>query len=101
MIMTTRLFSKTKAKVTLAVSIIIILLLASIGISGQRAVITCTFSQNFSGKSLKLTLINYETRNDKVVRQTVIGQDGKFTFSIKLKEPEIYDLAINNLSIAE
>jgi len=80
-------------------SLLMVLLLASMGVSAQQAVLTGELPQDFFGKSIKLTLINYETRDDKVVQEAKIGQDGKFTMTIMLKEPEIYDIAVGNSSV--
>jgi thiol-disulfide isomerase/thioredoxin len=88
--------AKAKIKYTLSISVLLILLLISITVSAQQAILSGTVLHDFSGKSIKLTLINYETRNDKVVQEAAVGQDGKFTLTIKLKEPEIYDLGVDN-----
>lgn len=80
---------------------LLILLFVSIGVSAQQAIVTGTTSSEFFGRSIKLTLINYETRNDKVVEEAPISQDGKFTLTIKLKEPEIYDLGVDNSSLVQ
>ena len=82
-------------------SLLIVLLLASMGVSAQQAAVTGELPQNFFGKSIKLTLINYETRNDTVVQEAKISQDGKFTMTIMLKEPEIYDLGVGNSSLVQ
>jgi thiol-disulfide isomerase/thioredoxin len=82
-------------------SLLIILLLVSMGVSAQQAIITGTVPEDYSGKSIKLTLINYETRNDQVVQEAEITPDGKFTLTIPLKEPEIYDLGVGNSSLVQ
>ena len=82
-------------------SLLILLLFLSMGISAQQATVTGAFPPNFSGKTIKLTLINYETRNDQVVQEVNIMQDGKFTLTIGLKEPEIFDLGVDNSSFAQ
>ena len=82
-------------------SMLLVLLLASMDVSAQQAVVTGTVPQDFFGKSITLTLINYETRNDKVVQEAPISQDGKFSLTIKLKEPEIYDLGVDNSSLVQ
>jgi thiol-disulfide isomerase/thioredoxin len=84
-----------------AKSIFIFLLMVSTGVFAQQAVVTGTVPADLSGKSLKLTLINYETRDDKVVQEATIAQDGKFTLTIPLKEPEIYDLGVDNASLVQ
>ncbi len=80
---------------------LLILLLASMGVAAQPAIVTGTLPQEFSGKSIQLTLINYETRNDKVIQEAKISRDGKFTLTIRLKEPEIYDLGVDNSSLVQ
>jgi hypothetical protein len=35
----------------------------------------------------------------KLLQEAPISQDGKFTLTIKLKEPEIYDLGVDNSSL--
>lgn len=81
--------------------LLILLLLVSTGVSAQKAVVTGTVPATLFGKSIKLTLINYETRNDSVVQEAGIMQDGKFTLTIPLKEPEIYDLGVGNSSLVQ
>ena len=93
--------SKLKIKIFAAINTLLLLVLASTGVAAQQAFITGEVSQNFSGKSVKLTLINYETRNDKLVQETMIGPGGKFTLHISLKEPEIYDLGVDNSSVVQ
>jgi thiol-disulfide isomerase/thioredoxin len=80
---------------------LLVLLLVSMGVSAQQAIVTGIFPDNFSGKSIKLTLINYETRDDKVMQEVTIASDGQFALTIPLKEPEIYDLAVDNASFAQ
>jgi thiol-disulfide isomerase/thioredoxin len=82
-------------------SMLIILLLASMNVSAQQAIVTGTLPEDYFGKSIKLTLIDYETRNDKVVQEARISPDGKFTLAIQLKEPEIYDLGVDNSSLLQ
>ena len=99
--MTTYPSPKAKINSTPAMSMLIVLLLVSMGLSAQQAIVTGTLPEDFVGKSIKLTLINYETRNDKVVQEAQIGQDGKFILTISLKEPEIYDLGVDNSSLVQ
>ena len=94
-------FPKSKINGAITMSMLIIFLLVSTGVSAQQAIVTGAVPQDFGGKSIKLTLINYETRNDQVVQEAQISQDGKFTFSISLKEPEIYDLGVDNSSLVQ
>jgi len=96
-------YPSSKSKITgiVTLNLFIIFLLASMGVSAQKAVVSGQLPQDFFGKSIKLTLINYETRNDKVVQEARISQDGKFTMTIMLKEPEIYDLGVDNSSLVQ
>jgi thiol-disulfide isomerase/thioredoxin len=82
-------------------SLLIILLLVSMGVSAQQAIVAGVLPEDFFGKSIKLTLINYETRNDEVVQEVKVAPDGKFTLTIPLKEPEIYDLGVGNSSLVQ
>jgi thiol-disulfide isomerase/thioredoxin len=82
-------------------SMLIIFLMLSLGVSAQQAIVTGTLPADFFGKSIKLTLIDYETRNDKVVQEAEVTQDGKFTLTIPLKEPEIFDLGVGNSSLVQ
>ena len=93
--------SKSKIACIVTLNLLIGFLLASMGVSAQKAVVSGQLPQDFFGKSIKLTLINYETRNDKVVQEARISQDGKFTMTIMLKEPEIYDLGVDNSSLVQ
>lgn len=90
-----------KPNSTVTMGMLVILLLVSMATFGQKAIITGVLSQDFSGKTIKLTLINYETRNDKVIQETSVGPNGKFTLTISLKEPEIYDLGVDNTSLVQ
>jgi thiol-disulfide isomerase/thioredoxin len=96
-------FHKMQAKTnsTVTMSMLIVSLLVSMGVSAQQAIVTGALPEDLFGKSIKLTLINYETRNDEVVQEARITQDGKFTLNISLKEPEIYDLGVENESLAQ
>ena len=80
---------------------LLVLLLASTGVFAQQAIVNGTVPQDLFGKSIKLTLINYETRDDKVMQEVTITPDGKFTLTIPLKEPEIYDLGVDNSSLVQ
>jgi thiol-disulfide isomerase/thioredoxin len=93
--------SKAKINSIITMSILLFFVLASMGVSAQQAIVTGSVPQDIAGKSIQLTLINYETRNDKVVREAKIGQDGKFTLIIKLTQPEIYDLGVDNSSLVQ
>ncbi len=93
--------SKGKINSTVTISMLIILLLISMGVTAQQAIITGKVSADFFGKSIKLTLINYENRNDTLVQQTDIGQNGTFILTIPLKEPRVYDLEADNISLVQ
>jgi thiol-disulfide isomerase/thioredoxin len=92
---------KAKMNSTFTMCTLIILLLVSVGVSAQQAIVAGAVPEDFIGRFIKLTLINYETRDDKVVQEAKIGQDGKFTLTINLKEPEIYDLVVDNSSLVQ
>jgi len=96
-------FPSSKAKINgmVTISMLTILLFATMAVSAQHATVTGATASNFYGKSITLTLINYETRNDKVVEETSISKDGKFTLTIPSKEPEIYDLGVDNSSLVQ
>src|ERR1700744_2175367 len=93
--------SKSKIACIVTLNLLIGFLLASMGVSAQKAVVSGQLPQDFFGKSIKLTLINYETRNDEVVQEARISQDGKFTMTIMLVEPQIYDLGVDNSSLVQ
>ena len=101
MVMITYPSPKAKMNSTVTISMLLVLLLVSMGVSAQQAIVAGTVPENFFGKSIKLTLINYETRDDKVVQEGTITPDGKFTLTIMLKEPEIYDLGVGNASLVQ
>ena len=67
------IYSSLKAKIKSAVTIgmLAFLLLASVTVAAQQAIVTGTTSPDFFGKPIKLTLINYETRDDKVVQEAM------------------------------
>ena len=75
-------------------------LLISMGVSAQRSTISGTVPDELIGKTLKVTLINYETRNDSLVQEATI-RDGAFAVPIGSKEPEIFDLAVGNASLVQ
>jgi thiol-disulfide isomerase/thioredoxin len=76
-------------------------LVAAGRLSAQTAIVTGTLPAEYGGKSISLTLINYETRNDSLLQQATIGQDGKFSLTITEKDPEIYDLGVGNTSLVQ
>ena len=80
---------------------VILLLLISTTISAQQAMVTGTLPAVYSGRSIKLTLINYETRDDQVVQEVKIGEGGKFIIDIPLKEPAIYNVGVGDSSLLQ
>jgi peroxiredoxin len=94
-------FPKAKINSTVTMGMLSILLFVTMGVSGQQAIVTGVLPEDYFGKSVKLTLINYETRNDEVVQEAKITQDGKFTLTIPLKEPEIYDLGVDDADLVQ
>jgi len=62
-------------------------------------IVLASLSTGYAGKSVTLILVNYETRNDKLILHTQIGTDGKSTLNISEKEPQIYDLGVDNNSL--
>ena len=100
--MVTNHFPKIKLTGTgIRLVLLLVFVLTAVSVSAQQAIVSGVLPPGFSGKQIKLTLINYETRNDKVVQETGIRQDGKFTLAIKLKGPEIYDLGVDNSSLVQ
>ena len=85
-----------KSKIYYGISLLFCLLFALNCTSAQQVSVTGTVPPSFFGKTIKLTLINYETRNDKVVQEVKISQNGEFSFVINLKEPQIFDLGVDN-----
>jgi thiol-disulfide isomerase/thioredoxin len=82
-------------------SSLMLLLLAGIRLSAQTAIVTGALSPDYGGKSIKLTLMNYDTRNDSLLQEATIAPDGKFSLKITEKDPEIYDLAVGNNSLVQ
>ena len=68
-------------------------------IQAQEGRIKGSLPASYSGKTLVLTLMNYETRKDKPVHETKADKSGAFAFTIPLKEPVIYDLTVNDSSL--
>lgn len=79
----------------------VVVLLVSMRVSAQEAIISGRVPENFIGRSIKLTRIDYESRNDKVVQEASISKDGKFTFTVNIKEPAIFDLGIDRSSLVQ
>lgn len=92
---------KARINGAFTIGMLLIFLLGSMVVSAQQAIVTGTLSPDYSGKTIKLILINYETRNDSFVQETKSTQDGHFTLAISSKEPEIYDLEIDNSSLVQ
>jgi len=99
--MTTYRLLKAKINYVVKTGMLLVLLSASMCVSAQQALVTGQLPPEFSGKSVKITLINYETRDDKVVQEVPISRSGKFTLIIKLKQPEIFDLGVDNSSLLQ
>ena len=76
-------------------------LLISLQVAAQPATFTGTFPPEYAGKEIKLTLINYETRDDKLLQQVTIGAAGKFKITIPSKEPEIYNIGVGDSSVMQ
>src|SRR5204863_381725 len=67
---------------------------------GQQATVKGTLPAKFTGKSVSLTLINYETRKDKKVQETNVAAGG-FTFTIPVTEPAIYNLSLGDSTLLQ
>jgi thiol-disulfide isomerase/thioredoxin len=67
----------------------------------QQATVKGTLPAKFTGKSLSLTLINYETRKDKKVQETKVAPGGVFTFAIPLTEPAIYNISVGDSTLLQ
>jgi len=67
----------------------------------QQAVIKGSFPRSFSGRPIKLTLINYETRKDKVTQEVKIDTSGSFVVIIPLTEPAIYTIGVGDSSVLQ
>lgn len=81
--------------------LIILFLLVSGNVFSQPAIITGSLPVRYAGKSLRLTQINYETRNDKIVRETAITGTGGFSINIEARDAEIYDLGIGDSTMLQ
>lgn len=68
--------------------------LVALNAIAQPASVSGTISPSPQGKTLSLTLINYETRNDQKVREVAVSNTGAFYFQVDLKEPAIYSLTL-------
>lgn len=67
--------------------------------SAQQAKIKGALPASSSGKTLVLTLMNYETRKDKPVQEVKADKAGAFSFTVLLKEPAIYNLSVADSSL--
>ena len=57
------------------------------------AKITGTFSASDTARTVTLTRMNYDTRNDSIEQRVHVGKDKKFSLTISLTEPAIYNIA--------
>lgn len=65
----------------------------------QDAKVKGTLPSSLSGKTLVLTLMNYETRKDKPVKEIKMDKTGAFAFTVQLTEPMIYNLSAGDSSL--
>jgi thiol-disulfide isomerase/thioredoxin len=81
------------------------LLLLSIFLShqvfSQPGLIKGILPVEFSGKSVQLTLMNYETRKDVKVQEVTADDKGAFQFIIPLKEPFIYTVSVADSNLLQ
>ncbi len=80
---------------------LIFLFLCSHVAFAQPASITGVLPATYSGKPVRLTLMNYETRKDSLIQQTKVNAGGTFHFSIALKEPFIYSIGVLDSNMVE
>jgi peroxiredoxin len=99
--MITNSTSQNRTIATMTLSLLAFLLLVSTTLFARQATVNGSLPVDFAGKPIKLILINYETRNDKVVQEVKIRPDGKFTLLISLKQPEIYDVDVDDASLLQ
>ena len=74
--------------------ILLLSVLFSHTVFSQPAILTGVLPAGFSGQSVQLTLMNYETRKDVKVQEGKIDAKGAFQFIIPLKEPLIYTISV-------
>ncbi len=80
----------------------IVVLFLSINIAfGQQAIVKGTLPTKYTGKSVSLTLINYETRKDKKLQEVKISNGGLFSFVIPLTQPTIYNISIGDSTLLQ
>lgn len=65
----------------------------------QPAKVSGTLPPALSGRTLFLTLMNYETRKDKKVQEAPIDKNGGFTLPVTASEPLIYQLSVKDSSL--
>ena len=65
----------------------------------QEAQVKGNLPSSLSGKTLVLTLMNYETRKDKAVQEIKMDKAGSFSFKVQLAEPAIYNLSAGDSSL--
>ncbi len=80
--------------------LIALILIVNISVA-QQATVKGTLPAKFTGKSVSLTLINYETRKDKKLQETTIGTAGNFMFTIPLTEPAIYNISVGDSTVLQ
>lgn len=79
---------------------IVFLLVLNLALA-QDAKVKGTLPVSLSGKTLVLTLMNYETRKDKKVQEIKINKDGTFAFTVPSTEPLIYNLGAGDSSLLQ
>ena len=81
--------------------IILLSLLYSQSVFSQPAVVNATLPAAYAGKSVQLTLMNYETRKDLKLKEGIVGANGGFQFIIPLKEPLIYTISVADSGLVQ
>jgi peroxiredoxin len=81
------------------IAILFVLVLAVNLAVAQDAKIKGTLPASLSGRTLVLTLMNYETRKDQQVKEIKMDKNGNFVFSIPSTEPLIYNLSAGDSSL--
>ncbi|MEI9918449.1 MAG: TlpA disulfide reductase family protein [Bacteroidota bacterium] len=65
----------------------------------QEGKVKGTLPPSLSGRTLVLTLMNYETRKDQQVKEIKMDKNGAFAFSIPLTEAAIFNLSAGDSSL--
>src|SRR4051812_37862717 len=79
-----------------------ILFITTINITfAQQASIKGVLPTKYAGKSVQLTLINYETRKDKKLQEVTVTTTGAFAFVIPLTEPAIYNISVADSTLLQ